>query len=175
MPAPKHIEKPEPRDLRYRRQLFAEEQDSVFDTARGAFVPLPIVLRKLLRHLSAAEFRVLAYLQMRASQYAICFPTLEEIAHELGLTGRKNVIPHLKRLQEMRLIARRNWAGKNYYLILDPRICIENLVATGKLRDEDLYEINELYEDLRQPPVTTRRKATDSLTKAQRAEHTAAG
>ncbi len=63
----------------------------VFDVAEKGFVPVPIILRKLIRHLSAPELRVLVYLQLRASRYGICYPTYDEIVHELGLMGRKNL------------------------------------------------------------------------------------
>src|ERR1017187_2326180 len=80
----------EPKDLRLRKQHFPKAEDLVFDRKRG-FVPVPIILRKLLRHISAPELRVLVYLQTRCSKYFICYPTLEEIAHDLGLNGRKNL------------------------------------------------------------------------------------
>jgi hypothetical protein len=69
----------EPKDLRLRKQHFPKAEELVFDRKRG-FVPVPIILRKLLRHMSAPELRVLVYLQTRCSKYFICYPTLEEIA-----------------------------------------------------------------------------------------------
>lgn len=41
------------KDLRYRRQLFPGSDDQVFHVSEKGFVPVPIVLRKLLRYLSA--------------------------------------------------------------------------------------------------------------------------
>jgi hypothetical protein len=144
---------PEPRDLRYRRQLFPDAETVVFDTARKGFVPMPILMRKLMKHLSAPEFRILAYLQLRSSRYGICFPTLEEIAHEIGLNGRKNVIPHLKSLEEKRAISSRAAMGKKFYLIHDPRVALQHLAATGKMSDDELVEVNSLCEDLGQDPL----------------------
>ena len=143
----------EPKDLRYRRTCFKDGDKLVFDTAKKGFVPLPIILRKLLRHLSAPEWRVLTYLCLRSSKYGICYPTLEEMAYELGLSGRKNITPHLKSLEDKRLISSNTLAGKKYYLVHDPRVAIEYLSAHGKLNDGDMAEINDLYEDLHQPPV----------------------
>src|SRR5581483_7586219 len=90
----------QPRDLRYRQQFFPGAEALVFDTAKRGFVPLPILVRKLMRHLNAPEFRILTYLFLRASRYGVCFPTLEEMAYEIGLSGRKNLIPHIRSLEE---------------------------------------------------------------------------
>src|SRR5271155_3980427 len=38
---------------------------------------------------AAAHRGRLTYLQLRASRYGICYPTIEEIVHEPGLTSRK--------------------------------------------------------------------------------------
>src|SRR5579863_5182880 len=109
----------EPKDLRYRRQHFPDAERLVFDTSKKSFVPLPIYLRKLMRHLSTPEFRVLAYLHMRASKYGICYPTQEEIAYELGLQGNKNLAPHIKKLEAKKLISTKLSMGKRFYLIHD--------------------------------------------------------
>jgi hypothetical protein len=68
----------EPKDLRYRRLYFPHAEGLVFETSRKGFVPLPIIMRKLMRHLSTPEFRVLVYLHLRVSKYGICYPTAEE-------------------------------------------------------------------------------------------------
>src|SRR5271157_5496662 len=110
-----------PKDLRYRRQFLPGAEGEVFDVSEKGFVPLPIILRKLIRHLTAPELRVLIYLQLRASRYGICYPTYDEIVHELGLMGRKNLLPHLKSLEQKRFIATHAAAGKTFFLIHDPR------------------------------------------------------
>jgi len=142
-----------PKDLRYRRQFFPDAENMVFDVSEKGFVPVPIVLRKLIRHISAPELRVLIYLYLRASRYGICYPTYDEIVHELGLMGRKNLLPHLKSLEQKRFIATHAAAGKNFFLIHAPRVAIAHLLATGALTDQELFEINELYADLNQRPV----------------------
>src|SRR5260370_17493542 len=105
----------EPKDLRYRRACFKDADKLVFDTAKKGFVPLPIVMRKLLRHLSASEWRILTYLHLRCSRYGICYPTLEEMAYELGLSGRKNITPHLRALEDKRLISSNTMARNQNY------------------------------------------------------------
>jgi hypothetical protein len=142
-----------PRDLRYRRQFFPDAENMVFDVGEKGFVPVPIILRKLIRHISAPELRVLIYLHLRASRYAICYPTYDEIVHELGLAGRKNLLPHLKSLEQKRLIATHTAAGKTFFLIHSPRVAIAHLLETGELTDQELFEINELYADLGQEPA----------------------
>ena len=73
--------------------------------------------------------------------------------HELGLMGRKNLLPHLKSLEQKRFIATRIAAGKTFFLIYDPRVAIAHLLRTGELSEAQLFEINELYADLNQKPV----------------------
>ena len=78
------------RDLRLREQFFSGIEPKLFDTASKGYGPLPIMVRKVLRHISGPELRVLIYLYTRASKYRICYPTMDEIANELGL-HRKNL------------------------------------------------------------------------------------
>jgi hypothetical protein len=143
----------EPKDLRYRKQYFPGGEKMVFDTARKGFVPLPIILRKILWFLTPPELRVLMYLTLRTSRYGICYPTEEEIAYDLGMTGRKNLTPHLRSLEEKHFIKTRTASGKKFFLVHDPRIAIERLAHSGKISESRLNEINELLEDLKQQPI----------------------
>jgi hypothetical protein len=143
----------EPRDLRYRKLYFPQADTLAFDTARKGFVPLPILLRKLIRHLSAPELRVLVYLHLRASKFGICYPTQEEIAFELGLNGTKNLSPYIKSLEAKHLISTKTSMGRKFYLIHDPRVGLQFLADTRALTDEELQEINNLCIDLGQGPI----------------------
>lgn len=143
----------EPKDLRYRRMYFPNAERVVFDTARKGFVPLPIILRKLIRHLSAPELRVLVYLFLRASKYGICYPTQEEMAFELGLQSTKNLSPYLRKLEAKRLISIRTALGRKFYLVHDPRVALQHLVKTGQLTLEERDEIDQLCIDLGQPTL----------------------
>ena len=158
----------EPRDLRLRKQCFPNADELVFHTSGKGFVPLPIVLRKLMRNVSPAELRVLIYLQTRCSRYFICFPSLEEIVHDLGLGSRRNLTPHIRSLEEKRFISTATDAGKKVFLIHDPRIAIEYLVGSGKMSTEILSEVNDLLEDLHQDPVDvqTAKSIEDPVEKA---------
>ena len=140
----------EPKDLRYRRTFFPDAESMVFDTRYKGFVPLPIVLRKLLAHLTGAEVRVLMYLYLRASKYGICYPTFEEMVRELGLTSKKNLMPQLKKLEEKKLIATHNASGRTFFLIYHPRVAIEHMIKNGQLTGHQVFEINELLQDLNQ-------------------------
>jgi hypothetical protein len=153
----------EPKDLRLRKQHFPKAEELVFDRKRG-FVPVPIILRKLLRHMSAPELRVLLYLQTRCSKYFICYPTLEEIAHDLGLNGRKNLTPHLAALEKKKFISTVTASGKKFFLVHDPRVAIEHLVETGEINEDELFDINELRRDLQQAEITAERKPAEALT-----------
>jgi hypothetical protein len=143
----------EPKDLRYRRQFFPEADKLVFDTGRKGFVPLPIIVRKLISHLSSPELRVLIYLNLRASRYGICYPPIDEIVHELGLTSKKNLLPHIDSLEQKRFISTHIAGAKRFFLVHDPRVAIEHLAAKGELKDQELFEINELLGDLNQPSL----------------------
>ena len=142
-----------PRDLRYRNELFPDADNLVFKTSEKGFVPLPIIMRKVIRYLSSPEIRVLVYLHLRASRYGICYPATEEIVHELGLTSKKNLLPHIESLTEKQLISVRTNANRTFYLIHDPRVAIAHLAKTGEIKDDDLFEINDLYADLNQPQM----------------------
>jgi hypothetical protein len=154
----------QPKDLRYRNQHFPNADSLVFSTSSKGFVPVPIILRKLLRHLSAPEIRALLYLYLRASRHSICYPTQEEMAYEVGLDGTKNLIPALKKLEQKHFISTRTSLGKKYYLIHDPRVAVEHLVATGVIAQDELDDINQLREDLGQQSIPS--PATDSSARA---------
>ena len=150
------------RDLRLRERYFPEAENLVFETAKSGFVPLPIILRKLMRQLSPPQLRVLVYLQTRCSKYFICYPTLEEIAHDLGLGSRRNLTPHLRELERKKFISTTTGAGKKYFLVHDPRIAIEHLVERDEIDPDQLSEINELLEDLKQEPIRAKPKTSRS-------------
>ena len=143
----------DPKDLRYRKLHFPDADDVTFNTARRGFVPLPILLRKLIRHLAAPELRVLVYLHLRASKFGICYPTQEEIAFELGLQGTKNLSPYIKSLEAKHLISTKTSMGRKFYLVHDPRIGLQHLANKGQLTSEELEEINHLCMDLGQEPI----------------------
>lgn len=151
--SPPPVAPKEPKDLRYRRLHFPNAEGLVFDTSKKGFVPLPIMLRKLMRHLSTPEFRVLAYLYMRVSKYGICYPTQQEIAYELGLEGTKNLAPYIRKLEAKNLISTKMAMGKLFYLVHDPRHGIQHLVDAGEIGPEELEEINHLCMDLGQPVI----------------------
>ncbi len=140
------------RQERIRNDVFPGAEGDVFDTATKGFVPVPLEFRYLLRYLTAAETRVLLYLQLRTSKEGICFPTVDEVAHDLGMTPR-HVRPHLHDLQEKGFLRMRARGGKTYFLLLDPAVIIRTLVAKNKIGSEELREINNLREDLKRDPI----------------------
>lgn len=148
-----------PRDLRYREQFFPNADRLVFDVGDKGFVPVPIILRKLFRILSSPEIRILLYLYLRASRYGICYPSHEEIVHDLGLAGKKNLLPHIASLEEKRFLSVCANGSRTFYLIHDPRIAILHRIEQGLLKNEDLFEINDLYADLNQSQVIRPRQA----------------
>jgi len=151
-------EKPKDRDLRLREQFFPDAAEVIFDTSQKGYGPLPIMLRKLLRHMTAPELRVLIYLYTRSGKYRLCYPTLEEMAEELGL-NRKNLTQPLKNLEKKRLISTHSVGGRKYFLVHDPRVSTEHLVQAGEIKGDELFMINELARELEQHPFKERPKA----------------
>jgi hypothetical protein len=136
----------------------------VFDKKKGGFVPLPILMRKVMRYLSPVELRVLVYLQTRCGPEMICFPTLDEIAHDLALTGTKNLTPHIRGLETKKFISMAVRAGKRVYLVHDPAVAIGYMVEEGKIPLPDLDDINELLHELGRDPISAIPKAQPKVT-----------
>jgi hypothetical protein len=156
--SPQNAQPKEPRDLRLRNQYFPDADKLIFDKTKKGFVPLPILMRKAMRYLSAVELRVLVYLQTRCSRHMICFPTLEEIAHDLDLAGRRNLTPHIKSLEKKKYISTATGGGKKFFLVHDPAIAIIHMVEDGTISPNELFEINELLGDLNREKITATKK-----------------
>jgi hypothetical protein len=69
------------------------------------------------------------------------------------LKSRKNLTPHIRVLEKKKFISTRTAGGKKYYLIHDPRVAIAQMLQDGDLKEEDLFEINDLLRDLKQPSI----------------------
>jgi hypothetical protein len=143
----------DPKDLRLRKQHFPTADKLTFDKQKKGFIPLPISLRKLMRYITPPQLKAYVYLCLRASQYQICYPTLDEMAHDLGFSSRKKLTPHLKTLEEKQFISTANNAGKKFFLIHDPMIAAKHLVDTGEMLEADLFDLNELLLALRRDEV----------------------
>jgi len=91
------------------------------------------------------------------------YPTLEEIAHDLRLAGRRNLTPHVKSLEKKKFIATANGGGKKFFLVLDPRVAITHMVETHQMNEDDLFEINEVLRDLKQEAITAKPKPLEPV------------
>ena len=91
---------------------------------------------------------------LRADEHALCYPTVEEIAHELG---KENNVSRLRRtlrdLEAMGFIVTGKDSGRMYFLVQDPRHAVVKLHALSKLHDDDLASINELLGVLKLPTI----------------------
>jgi DNA-binding MarR family transcriptional regulator len=141
------------RELRLLNQYFPNADKLVFDKTKTGYVPMPILMRKAMRYLSAVELRVLVYLQTRCSKRSICFPPLDEIAHDLNLKGLKNLNPHIRKLEKKKFISTASAGGKKYFLVHDPAVAIAHMVEDGAVPVADLFEINELLDVLGRDPI----------------------
>jgi hypothetical protein len=153
----------EERDLKLRNRHFPEAEKIIFDKTKKGFVPMPILMRKAMKYLSPVELRVLVYLQTRCSRFMICYPTLEEIAHDLDLAGRRNLTPHIKSLEKKKFISTATGEGKKFFLVHDPAIAIIHMVEDGTISQDQLYEINGLLGDLSREKIVASKK--DTVTK----------
>ncbi len=143
----------DPKELRYRKLYFPNADQLAFNTSRKGFVPLPILLRKVTRHLSTPEFRILVYLHLRAGRYGVCYPSPQEMMFELGLGSTKNLTPYLRSLEQKRLISSKEVLGKKYYLVHDPRVALQYFANEGTINGDELDSMNELCADLGQAPI----------------------
>lgn len=163
-PAPQTTTVKERQAVRVRRQHFPDADKLAFDKTKKGFVPMPILIRKAMRYLSPVELRVLIYLQTRCGPEMICFPTLEEISHDLNLKGSKNLTPHIRGLETKKFISTATRAGKKYYLLHDPAIAIAHLVESRIIPLHELGDINELLHELRRDPITAIPKPQPNVT-----------
>ena len=156
MAVPKRPDK----DARYRDRCFPNAVKEIFDPRKpkGGFVPLPIVVRLLVRFLHDSELRVWMYLQTRASRYCICYPTYGEMLHELGIGSKGTISKAIHGLERKGFIRSYNDRGVRRYLIRDPRLAAETLCTRGDLTPDDLDVVNDLLEQLRQPLVPLPKK-----------------
>ncbi len=140
-----------PRDLRYRDRCFPGAAEEVLEPKKGGFVPLPIITRKLLKHMTDAELRVWIYLQTRASQWFVCYPTYQEILSESGVRSKGTISKGVHGLERKGFIRSYNDRGVRRYLVRNPRLAAMKLFELGELAIEEFEEVNDLLEQLRQP------------------------
>ena len=152
----------DPKELRYRKLYFPDADQVAFSTTRKGFVPLPILLRKVMRHLSTPEFRVLVYLHLRAGRFGVCYPAPQEMVFELGLGSTKNLTPYLRSLKQKKLISSKEVLGRTYYLVHDPRVGLKHFADEGTISGEELDAVNELCSDLGQATINAGEVQTGS-------------
>lgn len=133
-------------------EIFGDWAAKKFDTASRGFVPLPILLRSLIRHLSLPELRTLIYLHLRANRHGYCFPTVSEIGADVGVNP-KRLPAQLRSLTAKGFIEMSERRGRTYFLLLDPSLTVRRLVATGSIDEDELRAINELRELLGHAPI----------------------
>ena len=155
---PKPVSKPgTPRNLRIRQRLFPNAESLAFKNTAGGFVSFPILVRRLLKYLKPKELEMLVYLWLRSDKYYLCYPTVDEIASELGLENTSRVKKTIRELETASIVQTRTSQGRMYFLVLDPRHALKKLHDDGKLEEEELGEINELLEKLNHPPIDSRK------------------
>jgi len=146
------------RNLRIRQRLFPQAEAWAFKNKTGGFVSFPIVFRRLLRHLKPKQLEMLVYLWLRTDKYYLCFPTLDEIASELGLQNTSRVKSTIRELETASLVQTRTSQGRMYFLVLDPRHAIKKLHDEKKIEEGQMIEINELLDKLKQPRIEPSKK-----------------
>ena len=147
------------KDQRYRDKCFPGADHEVFKTERG-FVPLPIVSRKLLKHLKDSDLRVWLYLQTRASKGFICYPTYEDILQDTGLQSRGTISKAIHGLDRKGFVRSHNDGGTRRYLLRDPRLAAQRLCELAEISADELEEINDLLDALKLPIVEQPKRRT---------------
>ena len=92
---------------------------------------------------------------------------MNEMVHDLGLGSSKNLTPHLRSLESKGFVLSATAAGRRYFLLLDPRETARRLAASGTLSTDDLFELNDLLADLKQPPLEIQLPAEDDHVQAE--------
>jgi DNA-binding MarR family transcriptional regulator len=141
------------RHERIRNEAFPDAAGEVFDTKTKGFIPIPIEFRLLLRHLTTAQTRLLLYLHLRSGKEGVSFPTVEEIAHDIGVGTPKHIRPLVTELERKGFIRTAYKRGRTYYLALDPAIAIRKLIHLSEMSEEQLREMNELRENIGRDPI----------------------
>jgi hypothetical protein len=140
------------KDERYRLKCFPGAELEVMVPKKGGYFPFATVSRKLLRYLKDSELRVWVYLQARAGQWFITYPTYEEIQAETGLS-KGAVSKAIKGLELKGFIRSCNDVGTRRYLIRDPRLAMSRLREMKLMTAGDFDDANYLLEVLKQTAV----------------------
>lgn len=149
------------RGERIRNEAFPESAALVFDTKSKGFIPIPIEFRLLLRHLSTAQTRLLLYLHLRSGKEGVSFPTIDEIAHDLGVGTPRHIRPLVSELERKGFIQTAQKRGRTYYLALEPAVVIRRLLRLNAMSEEQLREMNELRENIGRDPIALDEDSSD--------------
>jgi len=71
----------------------------------------------------------------------------------MALASVRNLTPHIKSLERKRFISTANKGGKRFFLVHDPAVALQFMIDNGTINDDELFEINSLLSDLKQPPM----------------------
>lgn len=147
------VEAKQHKDQRYRTKCFPGAESEVMTPKKGGYFPFATVGRKLLKHLKDSELRVWVYLQARAGQWFITYPTYEEIQVETGLS-KGAVSKAIKGLELKGFIRSCNDVGTRRYLIRDAKLAMSRLREMNLMSADEFEDANYLLEALNQPKVS---------------------
>jgi hypothetical protein len=148
---------------RVKERLFADVP--AFDTSKGLFVPLPMILRVALRKFSPREWQVLSWIYMHCGKEGLCSFTLDQLMHGIDYKSKSKLRTLLDELQRRLWIERRVEAGTDYYVARDPMEALRRNVEEGYLSPEIFAEVNELLAQMKRETVevpTPRPKSSNS-------------
>ena len=120
-------------------------------------------MRRLLRHLKPKQLEMLVYLWLRCDRYYLCYPTVDEIASELGLQNTSRVKKTIRELETASLVQTRTSQGRMYFLVLDPRHAFKKLYDEGDIEKDELEEINELLGKLKHTLIVSAQKSSKKV------------
>src|SRR5262245_21530601 len=86
------------REQRIRERLFNDAEP--YDTKRGGFSPLPILLRRCQFLFSPRAWQAYTYVLMRAGPAGVAWFTIHELAHDLDFRSVAKLKPYIDELVE---------------------------------------------------------------------------
>lgn len=147
------------REQRIRKRLFPGI--STFNRQVGGFAALPLILRRSQHLFNARQWQVYTYTLMRTGPAGVAWFTLDEMSWDLNFRSVSKLKPYVDELVEAGWLHRRPSQGRDYYLVPDPIVVLEEQRTKGKLAVDRIEAIDELLEMLKRPALGVSEEAEE--------------
>lgn len=140
---------------RIKDRLFPGEK--LFNPKKGGYSALPFILRKVQFLFDPRAWQVYTYILMRTGPEGLAWFDLKEMAFDLQFKSTPKLKPYADKLVEGGWIRHAQTSGKNYYIIRDPFVVInemfEDVIKRSSIAQERWDDINDLLEKLDKPSL----------------------